>query len=47
MLDLTNKTAKQKAQLKSKMSDYWHKEIYILIPVIVVWTILLAIIAMK
>jgi len=30
-----------------KMSDYWHKEIYFIIPVILLWTALLVMIYLK
>jgi len=30
-----------------KMSDYWHKEIYVLFPIIIIWTVLLVMIYFK
>jgi len=52
---LEQATSKRKAKIKSKelakfsmkFSDYWHKEICILIPIIVVWTVLLVMIYFK
>ena len=32
---------------KFKIADYWHVEIFVMIPVVIVWTVLLAIIAFK
>jgi len=30
-----------------KVADYWHVEIFVAIPIVIVWTVLLVIIAMK
>ncbi len=32
---------------KLKIADYWHVEIFVLAPVIFIWTVLLVIIAFK
>jgi len=32
---------------KFKIADYWHVKIFVMIPVIIVWTVLLVIIALK